>query len=145
VPRPPARAQHARVARVVDGDTIVLTGIDAGDIDKRTGGRRARLIGIDTPEVHGQVECMGREASAFTQAALDGREVLVDLDVERLDRYARALVYVWLTDGTFFNARLASEGYALPLTIPPDVRYADLFVALAAEARDAGRGLWSRC
>ncbi len=133
------------MARVVDGDTIVLSGIDAGEIDRRTGGRKARLIGIDTPEVYGGVECHGREASAFTRRALDGRDVLVDFDVGITDRYRRALVYVWEEDGSFFNARIVTEGFALPMTVPPNVRYADLFTKLAREAREHDRGLWSGC
>lgn len=128
----------------MDGDTVVLMGIDVGQPDGSTGGRKSRLIGIDTPEVFGGVECHGREASAFTKSALDGERVLVDFDVGATDRYGRALVYVW-HDGSFFNGRIVAEGYAVPLTVPPNVRYADLFVRLAREARDAVRGLWSSC
>src|SRR5439155_14489262 len=50
-----AGAPAAHVERVVDGDTVRFVGIGP-----------VRLIGIDTPEVHGQVECYGPEASAFT-------------------------------------------------------------------------------
>lgn len=144
-PRPPARAAEARVVAVTDGDTVVLDGIDVGQVDRRTGGRKSRLVGIDTPEVHGQAECYGREASAFTKRELLGEPVLVDFDVERIDRYDRALVYLWTPDGAFFNARLAAEGYAQQLTIPPNVRYAELFTRLVREAREASRGLWSGC
>lgn len=133
------------MVRVVDGDTIVLAGIDVGETDASTGGRKARLIGIDTPEVFGGVECHGREASAFTKRVLQGARVLVDFDVGATDRYGRALVYVWQQDGSFFNGRIVAEGFALPMTVPPNVRYADVFVRLAREAREADRGLWSRC
>src|SRR5207247_700871 len=40
------------------------------------------------------------------------------------------------------NATLVSEGYAQAATYPPDVRYADLFRQLQADARAAGKGLW---
>ena len=43
------------------------------------------------------------------------------------------------------TAALVRGGFARTLTIPPDVRFADRFRALAAQARDAGRGLWSAC
>lgn len=141
----PGDAKTAVVSRVVDGDTIVLAGIPVGDPDRRTGGRRARLIGVDTPEVHGGVECLGREASAFTQNALNDKTVYVTFDVDTIDRYGRALVYVWQRNGTFFNGRLVAEGYALPFTVPPNVRYASTFVRLAGEARESRRGLWNRC
>jgi micrococcal nuclease len=145
MPRPPQKAKRARVVRIVDGDTIVLSGIEVGQADRRTGGRRARLIGIDTPEVHGGVECLGRESSAFTARHLDGADVLIDFDVDPIDRYGRALVYVWSADATFFNGLIVAEGFALPMTVPPNVRYADLFFRLAAQARAAKRGLWAMC
>jgi micrococcal nuclease len=145
MPGPPSDARRSRVLRVTDGDTVVLSGLDVGEIDRSTGGRKSRLIGIDTPEVFGRAECFGREASAFTRRTLDGRDVLVDLDVDPVDRYGRALVYIWLADGTFFNGLIVAEGYASQATFPPNVRYADLFGRLAREARGTNRGLWSAC
>ena len=125
---------HARVVRVVAGDTIVLTGIG-----------KVRLIGIDTPEVYGEQECFGREASEFAKRELPpGKEVSYRLGVESRDRYGRALAYVWLGDGRMFNALLAERGYAQPLTIPPNVDYADRFRAAASRARQADVGLWGR-
>jgi micrococcal nuclease len=52
------------------------------------------------------------------------------------------LAYVWLRDGTLFNVLILREGYAQILTIPPNVRYAELFLACQREARQANRGLW---
>lgn len=40
------------------------------------------------------------------------------------------------------NAKLLLAGYANALTIPPNVRYADMFVQFEREARAASRGLW---
>ena len=49
--------QYARVASVADGDTV--------NVYLSTGAyRRVRLVGIDTPEVYGGVQCGGPEASA---------------------------------------------------------------------------------
>ena len=107
--RVPRGAVPARVTRVVDGDTVELSGLGS-----------SRLIGVDTPEVHGGVECYGREASAFTKKTLAGSpSVRYELGVERRDRYGRPLVYVWLDDGRFLNGLLVSRGYAAPLTIAP--------------------------
>jgi micrococcal nuclease len=122
----------ARVDHVTDGDTLWLTGIG-----------KVRLIGIDTPEVYGQAECYGRQASAFAERLLPpGTRVTYRLGSEERDRYGRALAYVWLDDGRFLNRMLVSRGYATPLTIPPNVDYADRFVRAARAARRAGRGLW---
>ena len=55
-------SETAKVTRVVDGDTLVVS--IAGREE------RVRLIGVDTPEtVHPQkpVEFFGKEASAFTK------------------------------------------------------------------------------
>jgi len=134
-PPVPRDARIAVVERVSDGDTIVLGGLG-----------RSRLIGIDTPEVHGRDECFGRRASEFLKRLLPpGTSVRYRLGVEERDRFGRPLVYVWLRDRRFLNALLVRDGYATPLTIPPNVDYANRFKALARSARDAGRGLWRAC
>lgn len=140
-PSPPPSAVRATVARVVDGDTIVVRGIDVGKPDRSTGGRVVRLIGIDTPEIHGRTGCYGTQAAGFTRRRLGSREVLVAFDVDVTDRYGRALAYVW-RDGVLFNAELVRDGYAQQLTVPPNVRYAELFRRLVVQARRDGRGLW---
>jgi micrococcal nuclease len=131
----PRGARPARVTGVSDGDTISLS--DVGKV---------RLIGVDTPEVFGgPAECFGRAASAFTKRALPtGRRVRYRLGVEPRDRYGRALAYVWLADGRLFNGLLVERGYALPLTIAPNVELAERFQRAARAARRAGRGLWAR-
>ena len=73
-------------------------------------------MGVDTPETKHPtkaVEYFGREASAFTKAALEGKTVLLakDRTGDTVDRYGRLLRYV-LLDGDNFNARLIREGYA---------------------------------
>ena len=122
------------VLRVVDGDTVVLA---------RLG--KSRLIGVDTPEVYGGQECFGREASEFAKRLLrPGLRVAVERDVEERDRYGRALIYLRLPDGRRFNELLVAEGFAVPLTIPPNVRHAERFQMLARQARERGAGLWSQ-
>jgi micrococcal nuclease len=125
----------ARVAEVTDGDTIRLD---------RLG--RVRLIGIDTPEVFGERECYGPQASAFARRMLPpGTRVTYRLGAERRDRFGRTLAYVYLPDGRLFNELLAERGYATTLTIPPNDRYADRFTAAARRARERHLGLWEAC
>ena len=131
--RAPRGTTTATVTKNTDGDTLRLSGIG-----------RVRLIGVDTPEVYGGVECYGREASAFTKRVLPpGTSVRYRLGVEPRDRYGRALAYVWLRDGRFFNLMLVERGYAQVLTIPPNVDFADRFRSAQRRAREADRGLWS--
>lgn len=127
------------MTRVVDGDTVIA----------QVGGEelRVRLIGIDTPETVAPdqpVECFGPAASEFTHRRLEGEDVELEFDVERLDPYGRTLAYVWL-GGELFNETLVREGYALVTTFPPDVGYVDRFVAAQRVARERHLGLWGAC
>jgi len=129
----PAGLHDARVTRHTDGDTLWLSGIG-----------KVRLIGVDTPEVYGRVECFGRAASAFVRRLLPlGARVRYSLGVERRDRYGRALAYLYTDGGRFVNLLLVRRGYAQPLTVPPNDRFAARFVAAAREARASGAGLWA--
>jgi micrococcal nuclease len=133
--------RNARVVRVVDGDTIrVLVG------DRQ---ERVRYIGVDTPESVKQdtpVECYSRRAAAENARLVAGREVRLVPDVETRDRFGRLLAYVYRTrDGRMVNEALVRGGFAKPLTIPPNVRFAERFRRAAREARRTGRGLWSAC
>jgi micrococcal nuclease len=126
------------VVRVVDGDTIHV----------RIGARveKVRYIGVNTPEVHhprkGE-EPGGREAAEVNRRLVEGKSVRLELDVQERDRYGRLLAYVWVGD-VMVNAELVRLGYAQVMTIPPNVRYQEMFVKLQREAREAGRGLWGR-
>jgi endonuclease YncB( thermonuclease family) len=138
-PDAPKDAVSARVQRVSDGDTFVAT----------VKGRRERIrvIGVDTPESvspNQPDEPYGEEASDFAKRYLDGETVRLAGDAEPRDRYGRMLAYVWLEDGTFWNALLVAEGYAQQLTVPPNVTYERLFRRLVGEARREDRGLWAQ-
>ncbi|MFZ3591497.1 thermonuclease family protein [Bacillus sp. DJP31] len=134
--------EEVTVARVVDGDTIELKD-----------GRKVRLIGINTPESTTRTEEYGKEASNYTKTKLEGKQIWIQKDVSETDRYDRILRIAWLgipsddMDETeirskMFNADLAINGYAEPSTYPLDVKYSELFVKFAREARDKGTGLW---
>lgn len=135
------------VKRAVDGDTLELEN-----------GEKVRLIGIDTPEIHESYKLRrdskrtGQEASAikklgmrsyeFTKNLTEGKRVSLEFDVEKKDRFNRILAYVYLKESVFVNAEIVKHGYASLLTIPPNVKYADLFLKLYREARENKRGLW---
>ena len=122
-------------ARVIDGDTIVLSN-----------GEKVRLIGVDTPETkHPQkpVEYYGKEATAFTKKMVGGRVVKLKYDVQRRDEYDRLLAYVYLMNGTFLNAEIIKQGYGHAYTRFP-FKYMEQFKQYEKEAREAKRGLWAR-
>ena len=135
-------AGAATVERVVDGDTIIV------HVNSRR--ERVRLIGIDTPESvkpNTPVQCFAVVASNRTKALLPaGAPVRLVGDVEQRDKYKRLLAYVYRQrDNLFVNLSLVRDGYAQPYTFPPNVAHTSEFVAAAADARNAGRGLWSAC
>ncbi len=82
------------------------------------------------------------EASEANRKLVDGKTVRLVFDVQQLDKYGLTLAYVYLEDGTFVNAWLVKNGYAMVLTIPPNVKHEGLFLKLQWEAREARRGLW---
>jgi micrococcal nuclease len=136
---PAGHAVHARVVRVVDGDTIEA---EVGGADEDV-----RYIGVDTPETvkpGTPVQCFGPQASAYNHRLVEGRSVRLVFDRERRDVYGRLLAYVYL-HGRLVNAALVRGGLARTLSIPPNTAHAPLFHRLAARAGRAGRGLWGDC
>ena len=130
------------VVRTVDGDTVWVR--------LASGVEKVRYIGIDTPEVHHPTrgeEPGGRAATEINRGLVGERPVRLEPDVQLRDRHGRLLAYVWVkrADGVevMVNAELVQLGYAQVMTIPPNVRHAEMFRKLAAEAREHHRGLWA--
>jgi micrococcal nuclease len=124
------------VRRVIDGDTLVLAG-----------GERVRLIGIDTPELarDGRSAEPGAEAARdFLRDAVEGREVTLGFDREERDQYGRHLAYVY-HDGRLINEEIIRHGHSRARTsyrFHPAMK--DRFRRAEREAREAGKGMWSR-
>ncbi len=135
-------SSDATVVYVTDGDTVILR---IGSAEEPT-----RLIGIDTPETkrpNTPVECFGKRASAAMASLLPvGTLVHIERDVEERDRYGRLLAYVFRSaDGLFVNQEMVRTGMAVPLSIAPNVTYADRFAEAGVAARVHNVGLWSAC
>lgn len=125
------------VVRVVDGDTIV--------INYNGKNEKVRLIGVDTPEsVHTDKSKNTKEGikiSEYTKSQLEGKKVILELDVQERDKYGRILAYVYL-DGVMYNKTLLELGYAKIATYPPNVKYVEEFKKLQKQARENKVGLW---
>lgn len=136
--------RQRQIAGLPPGDDATVGSITDGDTFRTADGTRVRLIGVDTPE---RGDCYFSEASRHLETLIPaGSEVRLAYDVERTDRFGRTLAYVYrLDDDLFVNRAMAEDGYALQLTIAPNVSYAEEFRAAVASARDADRGLWSGC
>ena len=145
------------VSHVVDGDTFDVVAsilLGWGDDCAVAPGQeyRVRLIGVDTPEVYGQQECYGQEASNYAKSVLEGRAVCLMRDTSCTDRYGRLLAYVWVdTDPNnpgcelFLNQELVRQGYANAWDYSPDSLFSGVFKAAECEAYQAGRGMWTAC
>jgi len=135
--KPPENFENMKksvVERVVDGDTIIISG-----------GERIRMIGINTPESvkeAGEVEHFGIEASKYTKDKLEGKTIYIEKDVSDRDDYGRLLRYIYLEDGTFYNEKIVKEGYAFAGTYPPDVKYNEILHDAEDYARENNLGLW---
>jgi len=127
-------AHSARVARVIDGDTVVLDD-----------GTTIRYIGVDSPEPKGHDksnDLIAKQATAYNEILVLNCDVRLEYDVDRTDRFGRTLVYAYTVDSVFVNAEMLRAGWAKVLTVPPNVLYTEVFRKCQEEAQAAGLGLW---
>ena len=141
------------VIKIYDGDTfrcklndgqeirVRLIGVDAPESTRNAKAYRdARRTGIDIEEI---IE-MGKEAKAFVERILKrGTKVILETDVQITDKYGRVLAYVYLPNGKMLNLLLVEEGFAKLYTIPPNVKYEEVFRKAQRIAIEEGKGLWS--
>jgi micrococcal nuclease len=146
-----ALRHNAKVLYVIDGDTLKIM----YDGKKQS----IRLIGIDTPESRknskafkdsrrssrdiNAIISQGKIAKKYVKGLVKkGDKIKIEFDVEKRDRYHRLLGYVYLPDGRMLNDIIIRNGYASPLTIPPNVKYRGRFSKSYKFARSHRLGLW---
>lgn len=141
-PTPTPAPTYSKVTRVFDGDTIEIEG-----------GAKVRYIGIDAAEVYPKRLCFSDEALAKNRELVSGKVVKLEKDVSETDKYGRLLRYVFVEGPTtssgqislFVNDFLVKSGFAKVMTVPPDVKYKDLFLESEKYARENNLGLWGKC
>ncbi len=121
----------ATLIRVVDGDTIKVR-LDSGPIV-------VRLHGIDAPEAG---QSPGKAATKALRARVEGEPLEIE-PIGQNDGYGRMVAKVLIRSDDV-NARLVESGYAWAYRRylrhePGDEHYC----RLEAEARAAGRGVWT--
>lgn len=124
-----------RVAKVYDGDTIVLKN-----------GKRVRLLGINAPEVESRFrtsEPGGYAAKKWLQEKLQNKSVHLQFDQERYDRYKRLLAHLFLPGEKHLNEALLEHGLAVLNIVPPNLRYADKLIRAQQRAEKQKLGIWS--
>lgn len=133
------KLEEVEVTRVIDGDTFECV------INGKT--QKVRLIGVDTPEsVHPDKNKNteeGKKASDYTKEKLQGKKVGLEYDVQKNDKYGRILAYVW-NESKMYNLELLEKGYAKVMTIPPNIKYSELFLEKQKIAQETNQGFWNK-
>ena len=125
----PALAEIVGPARVIDGDTIEVSG------------ERIRIHGIDAPE--SRQDCMsergpygcGQEATTAIQRAIGGEPV--ECQARDVDRYGRLVAVCFNAEGDDIGEALVAQGWALAYR-----QFSLDYVDEEAEARLSERGMW---
>ncbi|MCL5030119.1 MAG: thermonuclease family protein [Bacteroidetes bacterium] len=128
------------VARVIDGDTFVLSD-----------SQHVRMLGINTPEIarlNKPAQPFADSAAHFVKTLIEGKQVRLTFDENTYDIFGRVLAYVWLTDVTgkdslWIQAELLKAGLCRISHYPKGKRYYDLFYNLRRTARRQHLGIWS--
>lgn len=123
--------KKGKVERIVDGDTIVL---ENGDI--------VRYVGITAPETNEPFE---KEATEENRKLVEGKEVTLEYDNYKGDKFGRILAYV-IIDNINVSIELARLGMAQVVVYQhkkPFI-YQDKLLKAQAEAKKNKLGIWSQ-
>jgi micrococcal nuclease len=123
--------ERFRVIRIIDGDTVELTG-----------GERLRLLGIDCPEKN---EPYYDSAKIMVENFLAGEIVEVAFSERRRDRYGRLLGYIYL-DSQLINSAIIRQGLGYVYLFDDnlgDKQNIELLLTAQDEAIHNRRGIWS--
>ena len=124
----------------VDGDTIKIS------LDNKE--YTVRMLAVDTPEsVHPSkpVEYYAKEASEYTcNRAKNAKKIEVeyDEDSEKMDKYDRLLVWVFI-DGTLHQKDLIEKGYAKVAYLYGDYKYTKELESAQELASANNVGIWN--
>lgn len=127
---------EARVEKVFDGDTILLT---SGEV--------VRYQGIDTPEIAHmpkKAECLGDAAKKRNEKLVLGKNIRLVKDETNYDYYGRLLRYIYV-DGELINEKLVREGLAFVVIYPPDEKLSEKLKIAEGLARKESIGVWKNC
>jgi len=130
----------ARVAEVVDGDTVVLA-------SPVMGAKEVRLVGLQAPKLplgrsNFPVWPLAHEAKQALEAMALGNEVKLSFGGTDKDRHGRLLAHLHLAGGAWVQGRMLEAGMARVYSFADNRLLAAEMLALEREARAGGRGIW---
>lgn len=137
----PQDGERARVAQIVDGDTLVLAD-----------GRQVRLVGIQAPKLplgrpNFETWPLAEEAKVALGALALGRELRLSYGGRRIDRHGRLLAHLHAPQSgggeLWVQGTLLEQGMARVYSFADNRALIPEMLALEREARAARRGIWA--
>ena len=122
--------KKAKVERIIDGDTIVLSS-----------GSVVRYVGITAPENNEPFE---KESTEENRKLVEGKTVSLEYDNYKADKFGRILAYV-IVDGKNVSVELAGKGVAQVVVYQkrkPFI-YQEQLLKAQDEAKKKRLGIWS--
>jgi endonuclease YncB( thermonuclease family) len=136
---PPAAQESARVADVIDGDTLQLED-----------GRLVRLVSALVAKPLSDVDAtlerqLGEAARIAVAQAAAGAEIALSFEGDKADRYGRLLAQAAVvgTPAGWLQAMLVDRGLARVYSLVDKTQCVGVLLNREAAAREAGIGLWS--
>jgi len=120
-------------------EQLVVKKVYSGELIKLSGGERVKYIGVDAPA---DGIFFFENARQANKKLVDQQKITIEYDVRRKDGNGDLLGYVYAGD-VFVNAQLLKNGFGIAYIVPPNQKYADLFISLQKEARKKRRGIWA--
>ncbi|MFO7980205.1 MAG: thermonuclease family protein [Candidatus Aminicenantes bacterium] len=136
-----SQADYGKVTVVYDGDTIQVQ-LTTGEKEK------IRLIGVDAPETGADDKNTRLKAlfsKRFAFKFLYKKQVKIEYDWEKRDKYGRLLAYIWTEDGTFFNEFIIRKGFAKAyIRFKYKTEFKERFLQAEEHAKKRGNGIWKK-
>lgn len=120
-----------------------MVGIIDGDTGELSTGVTVRYLGIDTPE---EGDPYSYEATRLNSRLCAGKEVRMEYDHKKRDKYDRALAYVFVEDTIMVNEVIVRAGLAVVYIFPQNqrnIQYRRRLIIAQTHAREEKRGIWS--
>jgi micrococcal nuclease len=135
----------AKVDKVVDGDTIVISQLNVQqvknsevveELSELDSTVRVRFLAIDTPENTKVKQLYGKESTELVKHFLEGREVIIEIDPQAtFDKYDRLLGHVFTREGANIQQFLLRNGLARVAYLYDEYQYVDDYLAAEKAAR----------
>ena len=128
---------EGRCVAVIDGDTLVLED-----------GQEVRLVGIQAPKLPlGRPDVkawpLAEEAKAALERLALGETLKLVFGGRQMDRHGRLLAHLYGANGEWLQGELLEAGLARVYSFADNRALITEMLALEAEARAAGRGIWA--